>query len=145
MTTAEARAESESIDGIIENYWVRFARRGGLPSLRPQKRLDRSRPAPTNSLPVPQDTQMENVAVIVGLRQDLAMVQEATLQWIAEATALKTELSELEAQLAAQSRAGTVAQETIQAARWDWLGCGFVGGCVITTVLFGAFVLYFTA
>jgi hypothetical protein len=145
MIPAEARAESESSDGIIENYWVKFARRGGLPSPRPQKRLDRSRPAPTKSLPAPQDTQTENVAVIVGLRQDLDMAQEATLQWIAEATALKMKFSELEAQLAAQSRAGTVAQETIQAARWAWLGRGFVSGCVITTGLLGAFMLYFTS
>ena len=76
MIPAEARAESENIDDIIETYWVEFARRGGSPSLSSHKSQYRSRPAPTNSLPAPQDTQTENVAVIVGLRQDLAMAQE---------------------------------------------------------------------
>ena len=44
----------------------------------------------------------------------------------------------------ARSRTETLAQETLRAARWDWLGRGFIGGCVITTGLLGAFVLYFT-
>lgn len=73
------------------------------------------------------------------------MAQASTLQWIAEATALKMKFSELEAQLAVQTEAGKMAQKTFRAARWAWLGRGFASGCVITTGLLGAFMLYFTS
>jgi hypothetical protein len=136
MTAAEARAESESSEGVIKTYWHEMARRGGPPP-------SSSRPRPSRAVPfvqvVPKTLRREEPAGGANLRQNLAHEQAE-----AEVTALRAQVTQLEAQIAAQSRAGTMAQETIQIARWDWLGRGFIGGCVMTIGFFGAFVLYFT-
>ena len=140
MIPAEAPAESESINNIIKTYWNELACRGGPPS--PSSRRSR-RTAPFVPI-VSKGPQLEETASVAGLRQNLATAQAAATRAAEDVTALRAQVTQLEAQLAGQSRTETLAQEIIQAARWDWLGRGFIGGCVITAGLLGAFVLYFT-
>jgi hypothetical protein len=139
MIPAEARAESENIDNVIKTYWHELACRGGPSS--PSSRRSR-RPAPF--IPIASKEPQPEETASAGLRQNLATAQAAAAKAAEDVTALRAQVTQLEAQLAGQSRTETLAQETLQAARWDWLGRGFIGGCVITTGLLGAFVLYFT-
>ena len=136
MIPAEARAESESTDDSITTYWHEFARRGGPPSSSSRQRPSRA----ASFVPiVPKTPPLEEKAGGASLLQNLAIEQAA-----ADITALRAQVTQLEAQLAAQNRARTMVHETIQVARWDWLGRGFICGCVMTIGLLGAFVSYFT-
>jgi hypothetical protein len=139
-TVEEQRAEGERINGIVTKYWDELAGRGGPPPLSTWKRQRRSALLATT---FPKETKIADTAVVVGLHQDLATAQASASKAAAEVIALQTKLTELEAQCVVQTTAGKMAQEPLRTARWRWTVNGFLGGCLITTGVIGAFVIYF--
>ena len=139
MTSVGPGAADRPAD-TIKKYWADFAGTGRLSSSSPGKK--RRQPAlPASFSGARQVAATEDLAA-AKLRQELAAAREAGAKAAADVAVLQARITRLEAQLAAQSKAGQVA---VREARGRWTGGGFVGGCLVTVGVIGGFLVYFTS
>ena len=125
----------------IKKYWADMIAAGELTPSRPGTRWRQPAPIPVSWSGARQVPATEE-RVAAGLRQELVAAQQARSEAVAAATALQAQITQLEAQLRAH---GTAAQAVIRSARGDWIGSGFVGGCLVTIGVICGFMIYFTA
>ena len=140
MTQTEPSVPDRPAD-TIKKYWEGVSGGGKLSSSSPGKGRRQSAPLPASFSGARQVAVTEDLAA-AKLRQELTAVREAGAKAAADVGALQARITRLEAQLAAQSKAG---QAVVREARGRWTGGGFVGGCLVTIGVISGFVVYFTS
>ena len=142
--TSTGPSVSDQPSDIIKKYWDDFSGGGKLPPVSPGK--GQRRPAlPASFSGARQVAATEDFTAAAKLHLDLVAAREARAKATAEVTVLKARITQLEAQLTAQSKVAQAAREAVREARGRWTGGGFVGGCLVTVGVIGGFVVYFTS
>ena len=107
----------------IKKYWADFAGTAAC-FIQPRQEAAPAGAVPASFSGARQVAATEDLAA-AKLRQELAAAREAGAKAAADVAVLQARITRLEAQLAAQSKAGQVA---VREARGRWTGGGFVGG-----------------